>query len=186
MYLMRRQMSIVCGRLKVKSDLKREPCKTFLNYQITFPLPSPRTMTSAKKLQALQEVIWNGSLPLEIRLSPSECRIYDQADQYLVSRDSALDNSQTNNLRKIPPVDTFSAALLPPLSIAPPACLFSALPHPTRRGSTRRLVLVRGDPAEMALRGGATLRHLLRRHARINPYYTRSTPDRYQTPWVRR
>lgn len=32
----------------------------------------------------LQESIWNGSLPLEIRISPSECRIYDKADPYLV------------------------------------------------------------------------------------------------------
>ena len=34
--------------------------------------------------QELQAAIWNGSIPLEIRLSPSECRIYDQADPYLV------------------------------------------------------------------------------------------------------
>ena len=32
----------------------------------------------------LQNSIWDGSLPLEIRLSPSECRVYDQADPYLV------------------------------------------------------------------------------------------------------
>lgn len=33
---------------------------------------------------ALQTAIWQGSLPLSIRLAPSECRIYDQADPYLV------------------------------------------------------------------------------------------------------
>jgi len=43
------------------------------------------TMTSSKQ-HSLQNVIWSGSLPLEIRLSPSECRVYDQADSYFVSR----------------------------------------------------------------------------------------------------
>ncbi|KAL9127329.1 MAG: hypothetical protein Q9217_003768, partial [Psora testacea] len=33
---------------------------------------------------ALQAAIWNGSLPIEIRLSASECRVYDQADPYLI------------------------------------------------------------------------------------------------------
>ena len=42
-------------------------------------------MTTAQKAQELQAVIWNGSLPLEIRLAPSECRVYDQADPYLAS-----------------------------------------------------------------------------------------------------
>ena len=41
-------------------------------------------MTTPKELRALQEVVWNGSLPLEIRLSPSESRTYDQTDPYLV------------------------------------------------------------------------------------------------------
>lgn len=41
-------------------------------------------MTTPNELRALQEVIWNGSLPLEIRLSPSESRNYDQTDPYLV------------------------------------------------------------------------------------------------------
>ena len=33
----------------------------------------------------LLRAVWQGSLPLEIRLAPSECRVYDQADPYLVS-----------------------------------------------------------------------------------------------------
>ncbi|MCJ1375305.1 autophagy protein 5 [Loxospora ochrophaea] len=41
-------------------------------------------MTTPKELQPLQEAVWNGSLPLQIRLSPSDCRIYDQADPYLI------------------------------------------------------------------------------------------------------
>ncbi|KAI9767596.1 MAG: autophagy protein 5 [Geoglossum simile] len=32
----------------------------------------------------IQKRIWEGSLPLEIRLSPSECRSFDQSDSYLV------------------------------------------------------------------------------------------------------
>ncbi|MCJ1261156.1 autophagy protein 5 [Lobaria immixta] len=41
-------------------------------------------MASSKKAQSLRDAIWNGSLPLEIRLSPAECRVYDQADPYLI------------------------------------------------------------------------------------------------------
>ncbi|KAL8826228.1 MAG: hypothetical protein Q9191_003939 [Dirinaria sp. TL-2023a] len=32
----------------------------------------------------LQDTIWNGAIPLEIRLSPAECRVYDQADSYYI------------------------------------------------------------------------------------------------------
>ena len=41
-------------------------------------------MTTAREAQILQSSVWRGSLPIEIRLSPSECRVYDQADPYLV------------------------------------------------------------------------------------------------------
>ena len=41
-------------------------------------------MTGARETQGLHKAIWEGSLPIEIRLSASECRIYDQADPYLV------------------------------------------------------------------------------------------------------
>ena len=41
-------------------------------------------MTSVQEAQALQKLVWDGSLPVEIHLSASECRIYDQADPYLV------------------------------------------------------------------------------------------------------
>ena len=34
--------------------------------------------------QEVQRIVWDGSLPLQINLSPSESRIYDQADPYLV------------------------------------------------------------------------------------------------------
>lgn len=32
----------------------------------------------------LQKKIWSGSIPLEIRLAPSDCRTYDESDPYLV------------------------------------------------------------------------------------------------------
>ena len=41
-------------------------------------------MTTTKDAQNLQSSVWHGSLPIQIRLSPSECRVYDQADPYFV------------------------------------------------------------------------------------------------------
>ena len=39
---------------------------------------------SASRLAALQQKIWTGSIPLEIRLATSDCRTYDESDPYLV------------------------------------------------------------------------------------------------------
>ena len=41
-------------------------------------------MTQPRDAQSLSNTVWHGSLPIEIRLSPAECRVYDQADPYLV------------------------------------------------------------------------------------------------------
>ena len=41
-------------------------------------------MATSKQAQDLQDIVWNGTLPLEVRLSPSECRVYDQAESYFV------------------------------------------------------------------------------------------------------
>ncbi|KAL8737790.1 MAG: hypothetical protein Q9181_001353 [Wetmoreana brouardii] len=41
-------------------------------------------MTAHQQNITLQDAIWDGSVPLDIRLSPSECRVYDQADPYLI------------------------------------------------------------------------------------------------------
>ncbi|KAI4120159.1 MAG: hypothetical protein LQ345_000115 [Seirophora villosa] len=41
-------------------------------------------MTTQEQSNSLQAAIWNGSVPLDIRLSPAECRVYDQADSYLI------------------------------------------------------------------------------------------------------
>jgi autophagy-related protein 5 len=32
----------------------------------------------------LREGVWNGSIPLEIRLHKADCRTYDESDPYLV------------------------------------------------------------------------------------------------------
>ena len=50
----------------------------------TRSIESYTAMTSTKETQALQNLVWEGSLPIEIRLVASECRVYDQADPYLV------------------------------------------------------------------------------------------------------
>lgn len=39
---------------------------------------------------AMQERVWHGRVPLQIVLSPSECRMYDKADPYLVERIPSL------------------------------------------------------------------------------------------------
>ena len=43
-------------------------------------------MTTTNDPQTLQSTIWDSSLPIEICLSSSECRVYDQADPYIVSQ----------------------------------------------------------------------------------------------------
>ncbi|EON66667.1 hypothetical protein W97_05913 [Coniosporium apollinis CBS 100218] len=40
--------------------------------------------TSANDLSSLQRKIWDGSIPLEIRLASAECRTFDQSDPYLI------------------------------------------------------------------------------------------------------
>ncbi|KAL1961556.1 hypothetical protein VTN77DRAFT_1618 [Rasamsonia byssochlamydoides] len=41
--------------------------------------------TNPASLSAIQQRVWEGRLPLEIVLDPSECRTYDQCDPYLIS-----------------------------------------------------------------------------------------------------
>ncbi|MCJ1366502.1 autophagy protein 5 [Acarospora aff. strigata] len=41
-------------------------------------------MAGQVDLSQVQKAIWNGSLPLEIRLSPTDCRIYEKSDRYLI------------------------------------------------------------------------------------------------------
>ncbi|KAI4275578.1 MAG: hypothetical protein LQ337_003130 [Flavoplaca oasis] len=41
-------------------------------------------MTLQEQSIRLQDAIWDGSVPLDIRLSPQECRTYDNSDSYLI------------------------------------------------------------------------------------------------------
>ncbi|MCJ1394359.1 autophagy protein 5 [Xylographa bjoerkii] len=41
-------------------------------------------MTTPAELRGMQDAAWKGSLPLEIRLAPQDCQVYDQADLYLI------------------------------------------------------------------------------------------------------
>ncbi|KAI9739800.1 MAG: autophagy protein 5 [Cirrosporium novae-zelandiae] len=41
-------------------------------------------MSLPPSIQKIRQRIWEGSLPLEIVLSPTECRIFDKSDPYLV------------------------------------------------------------------------------------------------------
>ncbi|KAI9879809.1 MAG: autophagy protein 5 [Pleopsidium flavum] len=41
-------------------------------------------MAKQEDLNQVQKTIWDGSLPLEIRISPSDCRVYDMSDPYLI------------------------------------------------------------------------------------------------------
>ena len=41
-------------------------------------------MSQAPSLTSIQKTVWDGKLPLEIVLAPSESRSYDQTDPYLV------------------------------------------------------------------------------------------------------
>ncbi|KAA6407556.1 MAG: autophagy 5 [Lasallia pustulata] len=97
-------------------------------------------MTTPTELRALQEVIWNGSLPLEIRLSPSESRTYDQTDPYLIHY----------------PRLSYLPFLLPPPRLLRP------LPHLPLRPPLLRLVLLRIRPPKMALPARPPLGPLLR------------------------
>ncbi|KAL9115314.1 MAG: hypothetical protein Q9227_000635 [Pyrenula ochraceoflavens] len=48
------------------------------------PSPSPAP-ASTSSLAALQDKIWKGRLPLEIRLSAQQCRTFDQSEAYFIS-----------------------------------------------------------------------------------------------------
>ncbi|KAI4152790.1 MAG: hypothetical protein LQ340_002711 [Diploschistes diacapsis] len=41
-------------------------------------------MSSIQATRQLQEAVWKGSLPLQIRLSPTDCRVYDDTIPYYV------------------------------------------------------------------------------------------------------
>ncbi|KAI6867728.1 autophagy protein 5 [Hortaea werneckii] len=46
--------------------------------------PTPSSSAPPAATISLQQKIWHGSLPLEIRLAAADCRTYDQSDPYLI------------------------------------------------------------------------------------------------------
>lgn len=111
-------------------------------------------MTSQhQNIASLQDVIWNGSVPLEIRLSPSECRIYDEADSYYVR----IGEIRFQLWLRTRESDSISSAVVSSLPLTTTARLLHLLPDRSDRGAARRLVLLRGRTAEMALPTGTAL-----------------------------
>lgn len=49
-----------------------------------------RLAMTSQGLNSLQDAIWKGSVPLDIRLSPQECRIFDKANPFLVSLSDSI------------------------------------------------------------------------------------------------
>lgn len=41
-------------------------------------------MNSRDVTSRLRESVWNGSIPLEVRLHNGDCRTYDESDPYMV------------------------------------------------------------------------------------------------------
>lgn len=118
------------------------------------------TMTPKSASQTtLRASVWSGSIPIEFRLSASECRVYDQADPYLV-------NYTLWALLEKLFIDTFPdsipSAFLSFLPAAAPPCLLQFLAYRPRSDTLRRLVLLRGSSIEMAVSTGPSLRSLLR------------------------
>jgi len=77
------------------------------------PAPSPA-------LTALQEQIWAGSIPLEIRLASSDCSTYDQADPYLVGHQIFQKQEITADSLRI---DSSSALVIPAIPPTTTSCL---------------------------------------------------------------
>lgn len=46
--------------------------------------PTSSSMTSRDITSRLRESVWNGSIPLELRLHNGDCRTYDDSDPYMV------------------------------------------------------------------------------------------------------
>lgn len=42
-------------------------------------------MSTLGRLRENQQKVWEGCVPLEIRLASSECKTYDQSESYLVN-----------------------------------------------------------------------------------------------------
>ncbi|GME32655.1 2-nitropropane dioxygenase NPD [Neofusicoccum parvum] len=75
-------------------------------------------MASQRDLSALQQQIWAGSIPLEIRLASTECRTYDDSDPYLVDHHRTTLNT-TAQMQCRTPTDRWPQIQVPRLSYIP-------------------------------------------------------------------
>ena len=132
--------------------------------------PSSRIMTSPSSarqaINALQKKVWDGSIPLEIRLSPSECRSYDQSDPYLVRHVHWGDVRPIARRLMRPSIDSMSPNSLLAISITATPRVLQDIPDRAGRKATRRLVRVRGCPAQMALPSWLAVRPVCRYRTR--------------------
>ena len=86
-------------------------------------------MTSTKETQALQKLVWEGSLPVEICLVASECRVYDQADPYLVR---SCASTMLQDIKDLGDLDTVSTLVLPTFHPSTPPCFLQLLTNQSR------------------------------------------------------
>jgi hypothetical protein len=80
-------------------------------------------MAVGSSLSLMQETIWQARLPLEIRLAPSECRTFDKADVYLVSRFVSI---KTTDGETKEPLDCMASNFIPTVASSPTACFLLA------------------------------------------------------------
>ncbi|RMX81107.1 hypothetical protein D0868_16034, partial [Hortaea werneckii] len=81
--------SRTCGNITSRQYAEhgpRDPSGQFQRPQEPAVMPPTPTSSSsaAAAITSLQQKIWHGSLPLEIRLASADCRTYDQSDPYLI------------------------------------------------------------------------------------------------------
>jgi hypothetical protein len=120
-------------------------------------------MSSRDVTNRLRERVWNGSIPLEIRLQKEDCRTYHDSDPYLVCT-STFTMLRPGN----PHTDSFMTDTIPtPLLPRPPhpqtPRVLLAEPHFPRCPSLRHMALLRRRAPKMALPPRPPLRPLLGR-----------------------
>ena len=115
-------------------------------------------MSQAASLGSIQKTVWDGKLPLEIVLAPSESRTYDQTDPYLVCFFSTSKVEMGADIF----LGCLLAAFLFAVSSSPVEGVFLFIFDRPQLPFSRWVVLIRERPAEMALPSGPALRSLRR------------------------
>ena len=83
-------------------------------------------MAATAPFESMQRSIWQARLPLEIRLAPSECRIFDKADAYLVSSNVSVSCNDSKTKARL---DCMAPGLLLAFASSPTACILQSLLH---------------------------------------------------------